>query len=100
MSIKQPANETEARELFVLIQNDNDIIKHGYYTPILKMLIKRKLNGSYDNIKAIKAFENLAKTAAAKYDGTFSPATRRLTAGALWGHFEDEYPLGNFDHLI
>ena len=99
MSIKQPANEIEARELYLLIRNDYKL-EQQQLTPILKMLIKRKLNGSYDNLKAIKAFENLAKTAAAKYDGTFSPATRRLTAGALWGHFEDEYPLGNFDHLI
>ena len=99
MSIKQPANEIEARELYLLIRNDYKL-EQQQLTPILKMLIKRKLNGSYDNLKANKTFENLAKTGAAKYDGTFSPATRRLTAGALWGHFEDEYPLGNFDHLI
>ena len=99
MSIKQPANEIEARELYLLIRNDYKL-EQQQLTPILKMLIKRKLNGSYDNLKAIKAFENLAKTGAAKYDGTFSPATRRLTAGALWGHFEAESPLGNFDHLI
>lgn len=99
MSIKQPANETEARELYLLIRNDYKL-EQQQLTPILKMLIKRKLNGSYDNLKAIKAFENLAKTGAAKYDGTFSPATRRLTAVAFWKHFEEEAPLGNFDHLI
>ena len=99
MSIKQPANETEARELYLLIRNDYKL-EQQQLTPILKMLVKRKRNGSYDNHKAIKAFENLARTGAAKYDGTFSPATRRLTAVALWGHFENEYPLGNFDHLI
>ena len=99
MSIKQPANEIEARELYLLIRNDYKL-EQQQLTPILKMLIKRKLNGSYDNLKAIKAFENLAKTGAAKYDGTFSPATRRLTAVAFWKHFEEEAPLGNFDHLI
>ena len=99
MSIKQPANETEARELYLLIRNDYKL-EQQQLTPILKMLVKRKRNGSYDNHKAIKPFENLARTGAAKYDGTFSPATRRLTAVALWGHFENEYPLGNFDHLI
>ena len=99
MSIKQPANETEARELYLLIRNDYKL-EQQQLTPILKMLIKRKLNGSYDNLKAIKAFENLAKTGAAKYDGTFTPATRRLTAVAFWKHFEEEAPLGNFDHLI
>ena len=99
MRTKQPANETEARELYLLIRNDYKL-EQQQLTPILKMLVKRKLNGSYDNLKAIKAFENLARTAAAKYDGTFSPATRRLTAVALWGHFENEYPLGNFEHLI
>ena len=99
MSIKQPANEIEARELYLLIRNDYKL-EQQQLTPILKMLIKRKLNGSYDNLKAIKAFENLAKTGAAKYDGTFTPATRRLTAVAFWKHFEEEAPLGNFDHLI
>ena len=99
MRTKQPANETEARELYLLIRNDYKL-EQQQLTPILKMLVKRKLNGSYDNLKAIKAFENLARTAAAKYDGTFSPATRRLTAVALWGHFDNEYPLGNFEHLI
>ena len=99
MSLKQPANETEARELYLLIRNDYKL-EQQQLTPILKMLIKRKLNGSYDNLKAIKAFENLAKTGAAKYDGTFTPATRRLTAVAFWKHFEEEAPLGNFDHLI
>ena len=99
MSIKQPANEIEARELYLLIRNDYKL-EQQQLTPILKMLIKRKLNGSYDNLKAIKAFENLAKTGAAKYDGTFSPATRRLTAVAFWKHFEEEAPLGNIDHLI
>ena len=99
MSIKQPAIEIEARELYLLIRNDYKL-EQQQLTPILKMLIKRKLNGSYDNLKAIKAFENLAKTGAAKYDGTFSPATRRLTAVAFWKHFEEEAPLGNFDHLI
>ena len=114
MSNKLPANEIEARELHLFIDNDYQLYKQQYL-PILKMLTKRKLNGSYDSEKAIKAFENLAYTGAKKYRhdyhtlgkpmivgliGGFTPATRRLTAIALRDQYEREYELGNYTELV
>ena len=111
MSIKLPANENEARELHLFIDNNYQLYKQQYL-PILKMLTKRKLNGSYDSEKAIKAFENLAITGAKKYHKDnwdtcirawyqiFTPATRRLTAIALRDQFEEVYDQGNYSELV
>ena len=111
MSIKLPANENEARELHSFIDNNYQLYQQQYL-PILKMLTKRKLNGSYDSEKAIRAFENLAYTGAKKYRddystfnsdnciGGFTPATRRLTAIALRDQYEGEYELGNYSELV
>ena len=110
MSIKLPENEIEARELHLFIDNDYQLYQQQYL-PILKMLTKRKLNGSYDSEKAIKAFENLAYTGARKYHKDnydvcsacylpFTPATRRLTAIALRDQYEGEYELGNYSELV
>tara|TARA_R100000306_G_C4248204_1_gene79121 strand:+ start:102 stop:473 length:372 start_codon:yes stop_codon:yes gene_type:complete len=111
MSIKLPANKNEARELYLLITNDYQIYKQQF-KPIIKMLTRRKLNGSYDSEKALKAFENLAITGAKKYRddystfnsdnciGGFTPATRRLTAIALRDQFEEVYDEGNYSDLV
>ena len=101
MSNKLPANENYARELHLFIDNDYQLYKQQYL-PILKMLTKRKRNGSYDSEKAIKAFENLAYTGSRKYSALqlFTPATRRLTAIALRDQYEREYELGNYSELV
>ena len=99
MANKLPANENESRELHLLVDNDYQLYQQQYL-PILKMLTRRKLNGSYDSDKAIKAFENLAYTGSRKYDGTFTPATRRLTAIALRDQFEEVYNEGNYSELV
>ena len=110
MANKLPENKNEAQGLHLFIDNDYQLYKQQYL-PILKMLTRRKLNGSYDSEKAIKAFENLAYTGSRKYKAeysdivggfspiAFSPATRRLTAIALRDQFEEDYNEGNYSEL-
>ena len=101
---------TEANELKLYIDNDASLHRQQH-VPILKNLASKKIKSQYKHGLAVKAFGNLVDSGAKKYAKEFgSPnqpwhkmfdvATRKLAAEDFTRDFEDEFELGNYDHLL
>ena len=56
----------ESRELELWIVNEGALYR-SMVQPIIKMLKRRKKNGTYDHKKALKAWENLANEGSKRY---------------------------------
>lgn len=99
-------HDIAAQELKLYIENDSELYEN-LTTPTMRNLERKKQRGSYDRIRAHKAFRNLADNAAKAYireHGTwdqpkwhqvFPPATRNRVALSMLHEFEKEYALGN-----
>jgi hypothetical protein len=104
-----PADPTAARELELYIDNDADLYRQQF-VPIVKNLMRRRANGTYDPVKAIKLFMYLMDSGAQKYvrefgtrgqriDSMFNRATRLEAARNFRDSFETEAELGNYDNM-
>lgn len=99
-------DEDGARELQLYIENDSKLY-HQQFLPIVKNLMKRRANGTYDHEKAAKLFLYLVDEGARRYYKEFgSPgfkfnlATRWDVAKSLRDGFETEASLGNYDKTV
>lgn len=99
-----------ARELELYVENDGALYRQQY-TPINKKLATKMARGVYDHAKAVKLFMYLMESGAKKYAKEFSTSqsdwpqifsvpTRKYVAERFADHFEAEYRLGNYDHLL
>ena len=102
--------ESVVAELKMFTENDGDIYR-SQTTSILKNLATKKAQGKYDHDKAVQAFMYLAEAGARKYAQEFDPhgtswhqmfpMTVRRAAAEHWrDEFEEEFRLGNYDHLV
>ena len=103
-------DESLANELVLFTENDGDIYRSQTLS-VLKNLASKKASGKYDRNKAIQAFMYLAETGAKEYIRQHGspgdiwhqmfPTNVRRTAAVKWrDEFEEEFKLGNFDHLV
>lgn len=82
--------DTAARELFLFADNDRRTYEASY-TPVAATLDKRRARGTFDALKAVKAFEYVAEYAARRYAEEFggiwcrifNASTRRAAAEQL-----------------
>ncbi len=102
-----PADQTAARELELYIDNDADLYRQQFL-PIVRNLMRRRQNGTYDSSKAVTLFMYLMDAGAKKYvtefgtrgskiDSMFNRNTRLQAARAFRDSFETEAGLGNYD---
>lgn len=59
------------RELTLYATNDSALY-HAYFVPVCKALARKRVAGSYDAVKAAKAFRNTTPAIIASYDRAFS----------------------------
>lgn len=104
------ADSSAARELAMFVENDADLYRQQE-TPINKNLATKKAKGIYHHEGAVKLFGHLMESGAKKYvkemgspgdqwHEMFNTATRKEAAEDFAKHFETEYNLGNYDHLL
>ena len=104
------SNESVAEELALFTENDGDIYRRQT-EPILKNLATKKASGKYDHDKAAQLFMYLTETGAREYikqhgspedvwHQMFPINVRRIVATKWRDEFEQEFALGNYDHLI
>ncbi len=103
-------DESLATELELFTENDGDLY-HRMTEPILKNLATKKAQGKYDSEKAVQAFMYLAEEGAKEYIRQHGSPTdvwhemfpinvRRMAATKWRDEFEEEFKLGNYDHLV
>ena len=103
-------DESLVAELALFTENDGDIYRRQTLS-ILKNLTAKKASGKYDSDKAVQAFMYLAETGAKEYIRQHGspgdiwhemfPANVRRAAAVKWrDEFEEEFKLGNYDHLV
>lgn len=101
---KTICDEIAARELALYAENDSDIY-FQHIKPVIACLNRKAAQQSFDIQKAYKAWENVAKAAAIKYNkdfgtpGTpyyymFNASTRTMAAHLLHDSFCDEIKEG------
>lgn len=105
--IKQ-GNQIAATELRLFVDNDERLYRQ-MVEPIQKALVNRLANGTYDQVKAEKAFLNLVTEGASRYNvefgsgkgvGGFDKPTRELAAKELAAEFRVEANFGNYDNRL
>jgi len=93
---REPANETEARELQLTAENDADLYRQRL-VPIYKNLSRKKAKGIYDHKKAVKLMRYAVDEENSKYKKqygvSFNPATRDKVAESMTRQFEAEHRL-------
>ena len=103
-------DESLATELELFTENDSDLYRR-MTEPILKNLATKKAQGKYDSEKAVQAFMYLAEAGAKEYIRQHGSPTdvwhemfpinvRRMAAIKWRDEFEEEFKLGNYDHLV
>lgn len=99
----------EFTELLLYLDNDGEIYRTRTI-PVIKNLVRKKIKGTYDPSKAPQAWKYVVEDAAKKYAREFaSPGewnkifdvqTRREVATYLAGRFDEEYEMGEWDHIV
>lgn len=96
--MKTVCDNVAAEELFLYAVNNGTIYMNSI-KPLIKNYRKKISKGQYDEQKAVKGFENIAKMAAMQYEKEFLPnkyyivfnaATRREAAERILDFFKDE----------
>jgi hypothetical protein len=104
------SDESLATELELFAENDGDLYR-SMTEGILKNLATKKAQGKYDSEKAVQAFMYLAEAGAKEYirqhgspgdiwHAMFPIGVRRMAATKWRDEFEEEFRLGNYDHLV
>ena len=103
-------DESLASELALFTENDGDIYRSQTLS-VLKNLASKKASGKYDRDRAVQAFMYLAETGAKEYIRQHGspgdiwhqmfPTNVRRAAAVKWrDEFEEEFKLGNYNHLV
>lgn len=96
--MKTMCDNVTANELFLYAINSSTIYACSI-KPLIANYRKKISKNQYDNEKAVKGFENIAKIAAMKYEKefllkkyytVFNAETRREAAKLILEYFEDE----------
>jgi hypothetical protein len=104
------SDESLATELELFTENDGDVYRRTT-EPILKNLATKEAQGKYDHDRAVQAFMHMAEAGAKEYIRQHGspgdiwhemfPINVRRAAATKWrDEFEEEYRLGNYDHLV
>jgi len=104
------SDESVATELEIFTENDRDVY-HRTTEPLIKNLATKKAQGKYDHEKAVQAFMYMAEAGAREYvrqhgspgddwHEMFPIGVRRMAATKWRDEFEEEFRLGNYDHLV
>lgn len=96
--MKTVCDNVAAEELYLYAINNGTIYRNSI-TPLIANYRKKISRGQYDEQKAVKGFENIAKMAAMQYEKefllqkyytVFNAETRREAAKMILEYFEDE----------
>lgn len=96
--MKTVCDNVAAKELFLYAINSRTIYMNSI-KPLIANYRKKISRGQYDEQKAVKGFENIAKMAAMQYEKefllkkyytVFNAETRREAAKLILEYFEDE----------
>lgn len=102
-------NETEISELRIFTDNDGDIYRL-MVVPVIRAMVKRIKEGTYDRTKALKSWGMIAEQGAKKYTTIhcshgdkwhqiFSKPVRDAVAEEMEAYHMVEYKLGNYDSI-
>lgn len=86
-------------ELELYIHNDGDMYRQ-HTRPLHQRLALAKANGTFDRLRALKAFDAIVNEGAKRYkrewpDASFSIADKKAAASEMLRYFEVEHKLGN-----
>jgi hypothetical protein len=86
-------------ELELYINNDGDLYRQ-HTRPLQQLLAKAKAKGTYDRLRALRAFDAVVDAGVKKYKrefpgSSFSTSDRKGAASSMLTYFEIEHKLGN-----